>query len=133
MSGPETTTPEEMAEELSQAQPNEGFHAILWLGVLAGPIVVLADLQVSYMLVPELCGAEHRWLIFVPTVVALALVVVAMGLCWRERHRTHLLPTRRSQQRAQFLAALGLALGAFSVLALVAMAVPKLILGPCDP
>jgi hypothetical protein len=106
---------------------------LLWTGVLGGPIVWAGDLQVAYWLVYHACHTNSMAPLYIETVLAIALSLLPFGIAWRmfrhfpgaDRHGGH------ADDRARFLAIAGMGLSALFFVALVAAAVPRLVLMPC--
>jgi hypothetical protein len=108
---------------------------LLLTGLLAGPLAWLLDLEVSYALASQACPDDHlSWLRLVPA-AALALVaagLVSAGVCFR-RLRTHADEEGgRPDDRAYFMAVSGLVMSALFALVILAGAIPRFLLGPCD-
>lgn len=123
----------DLPEELEKAQPTGRAELLLWIGVLLGPFAVLVDLQTSYTMVPLLCEAGgSRWMMLFPSLGALLLCGGAFAISWREHTHIEEEKKRRSHDRTKFLSRFGLILSAFSAVVVIAMAIPRFILGPCD-
>lgn len=107
----------------------------LWTGILAGPLVYLLDLELSYALANRACEAGSAALYALTTAAAAAIVAAAGLLSWREWRR---LPESadmtgaRAVDRNRFLAVSGLAFSAGFLLLIVSNFVPKFMLGVCD-
>lgn len=107
----------------------------LWAGVLMGPVVWLALLEVNFVLVPWACAAGANWPMYVTTFSALASVAGGAALSfrdWRDAGREWPEESEGVIPRSRFLAAGGLLLNVFFLLAIVAHALPNLILGACQ-
>jgi hypothetical protein len=106
---------------------------LLWTGVLGGPVVWAGDLQVAYWLVYHACHTNSMAPLYVETVLAIALSLLPFGIAWRmflhfpgaDRNGGH------AVDRARFLAIAGMGLSALFFVALVAAAIPRLVLMPC--
>jgi hypothetical protein len=101
----------------------------LWLGVLAGPTAWLADLGLSYALIPARHGAGT--LAARLAVAALAFVVAAAGALlslhnWRRLRGGPAVDANGPL----FLSAFGAAASAFFALVIVATTVPNFVLSP---
>jgi hypothetical protein len=106
---------------------------LLWIGVLGGPLVWAADLQVAYWLVYHACHTNSMMPLYVETVVAMALCSVPFAVAWRMFRQ---FPAGddgggQAHDRARFMAISGLGLSVMSFIVLVAAAVPRLVLTPC--
>lgn len=100
----------------------------LWVGVLLGPTAWLADLGLSYMLVPARHGTGT--LAARLTVAALAFVLAVAGgvLSIRNLRRLRSPDTAGDASGPMFLAAFGAAASAFFALVIVATTVPNFVL-----
>jgi hypothetical protein len=107
---------------------------MLWAGVLAGPLVWSADLLISYSTVPHACKAG----VVLPLhLYSLAAAGVALAGYWMARaalHRvqSHQNPAAGRASRGRFLAFCGMFLNCGFGLLIVAMAIPRFVLSPCD-
>jgi hypothetical protein len=129
MSKPDSSGPEGFQHELRLAQPVlQDFWA--WLLVLVGPVAFLADQSLSYYLVHPLCEAKQPLPLFLIPLGSASLTTIAGAIAWRRYTRSG--GSKQGEQVTSFLARFGLLLSSFSVLAIVAMAIPRFILGPCD-
>jgi hypothetical protein len=105
----------------------------LWAGVLAGPAAWLADLGLSYALIPARHGAGT---LTARLAVAALAFVVALASALFSLHNWRRL--RRGQEEDAsgplFLSGFGAAAGAFFALVIVATTVPNFVLRPAaDP
>jgi hypothetical protein len=98
--------------------------AALWLGALGGPIAWLIDLQIRYAVVQYVCNNHAPWLMWVVTVGALALAVIAALVAFAHR--------ASDIKRVRFMALAGGAISTLFALAIIAMAIPDLFLRACD-
>jgi hypothetical protein len=107
----------------------------LWTGILGPPIVWYADLTMSYPLVYVACTSGRTLWLHVVTVVALVLVAGSGLTAWRcLRSVPTDAPTLGGWpvDRSRFMAIVGLASSALFLLAVIAQAIPRWILGPCQ-
>jgi hypothetical protein len=106
-----------------------------WYGILIGPITFGFDLLLSYALVPHACSTGHHYVLHVITVAALAVIATGFVSSWMVHQRV---PEGASAaggdpvDRARFLAELGLLFSIFSAVLVIANALPRFILSPCD-
>jgi hypothetical protein len=137
-SGPTSSNPAVAADaELLPPDRRDAVYGrgllLLWIGVLGGPIVWAADLLGAYMLVYHACHTNNMVPLYLETVIALALCVVPFVIARRmlqqfpDAHRKG----GQADDRARFLAISGMALSVMFFIALVAAAVPRLVLTPC--
>jgi hypothetical protein len=112
--------------------------AALWTGLLAGPLVWLALLQVNYVLSYVSCETRQNWFLHAATGVAIVLVSAAGYVAWRygpPEDREELSPpvTRTTaEMRARWMATGGVALSLWFILVIVATEIPVLLLRPCQ-
>ena len=107
----------------------------LWAGILAGPLAWAFDLQTTYSLVHRTCATQNILLLRGITVVSLACVGAGAVAAWNALSRTaNDTPSDGGlpRQRARFMAILGLAMCAFSAIAIVALAFPRWMLNACQ-
>jgi hypothetical protein len=104
----------------------------IWTGALLPPAAWAFDLLVSLMLTRTVVATERRWPLFLVSLISLGLALVGITLC-RRALRAHPREEHERELPADLaLARWGMALGAFFVLLIAAMAVPSLILRPRD-
>jgi uncharacterized membrane protein len=108
--------------------------AALWSGVLVPPVTFGVDLLLSYALVQHACSTGHFYVMHAITVVAVLIALSAGFLSWREYTR---IPKADDEggspfDRAQFMAIYGMASALGFTIAIIAVAVPRFILSPCD-
>ena len=105
----------------------------LWLGILAGPLVTLAEQAVQYLLVPEACVSGHD-LPLHATALAAALLIAGFGLlAAREFCRAGPVADDAGGPRARsrFMAAVGMLISVAFGLGVVAHWLAVIILGAC--
>lgn len=106
-----------------------------WYGVLIGPLVFGFDLLVSYSLVPHACSTGHHYVLHVLTFASLLVVGTGLLSSWRLYQRVPgEMPERGDvlMSRVRFLALAGILLSSFSAILIIANAVPRFVLSPCD-
>ncbi len=107
----------------------------LWTGILGPPIVWYADLTISYPLVHPACPTGSMLWLHVVTAVSLLLVAGSGLTAWScLRSVPADAPTQGGWpvDRSRFMALVGLASSALFALAVIAQAIPRWILGPCQ-
>jgi hypothetical protein len=105
----------------------------LWMIALGGPLLVLANLEALYLLVPWSCR-HQSWPLHAAVVASAMLVVAAIGTAWRERSAPREVSNpggEAGRPSAGFLALTGLLTATLSLAVLVAQWIPVLILHPC--
>ena len=125
-----------------QPHPLAGVEYALVLGFLAGPIAGIVDVVLSYMLVTSAQKVGDRWPLHAVTALTLMITAVGAFLSWRglqhvrrterQSRPTEPLFDEASEARARFLAVGGLLMCAFMFLVVVALAVPRFVLGLGD-
>jgi hypothetical protein len=106
----------------------------LWAGILAGPLAWGLDLMVSYALVKGVCASQRTTLFQAITAAALAIVAGGLVVSSLAVRRTAAdVPTDGGapRQRARFMALVGVTSGALFALAIVANAIPWMVLDAC--
>jgi hypothetical protein len=109
--------------------------AVVWAGILAGPIAWLLDLGVSYALVQWVCGGGSHVVLHLISLGSLAIVAVGGGLSWLALQRASTGDgTDRSQsdEPVRFMAALGLVMCALFATLVIAEAIPRWVLDACQ-
>jgi hypothetical protein len=104
------------------------------IGVIIGPLAFGADLLLSYMLVPHTCSTGHFYVLHAISIVCFVIVLGGAWMSWmqyqnaREGNDSGGSPLDRSH----FLGLLGFASSVFFAVVIIANAVPRWILSPCD-
>ena len=107
--------------------------AALWTAVLGGPAVALAGLEVLYLLVPWSCR-NRAWPLHAAAAAAALLVLGAFLLSWRSwRSVDRGWPGdgEGAEDRARFLAVVGMLSAAVSFTVVLAQWIAILVLNPC--
>jgi hypothetical protein len=97
----------------------------LWTGILAPPLAWAIDVQVNYALLQYACANHARWLLWVVTVLTLALA--AFGALEARRGMA-----ADPSKRARFMGLAGLFIAASFILAILSTAVGLVFYAPCD-
>jgi hypothetical protein len=107
---------------------------LLWLGLLAGPTAWALDLLISYAAVKWTCSSQHTAALHLITVGALLITAGGAAASWTVFQRTPE-PSHadgpRPVDRGKFMAMLGLLVSAMFALAMIANAVPRVLLDAC--
>lgn len=109
----------------------------LWLAAAVAPVAWAFDLELTYVLATDACGAgfgERLPLYVVP--LAAVLVAAAGGLwCWRGWRAAAGIPAGTASVEAwppdRFLAACGMAASAFFIFVILGQSIPIAVLPPC--
>lgn len=113
-----------MREEITRDIEIRPSSVALWFGALGGPIAWLIDLQTRYAVTGYVCNNGAPWLMWVVTLGALALAVIAALVGFAHRGS--------DLKRVRFMALAGGAVSTLFALGIIAMAVPDLFLRACD-
>ena len=97
----------------------------LWTGILAPPIAWAMDVQINYALLQYACANHARWILWVVTIVTLALT--AFGALQAHRGMS-----ADPSRRARFMGLGGLFIAASFFLAILSTSVGLIFLAPCD-
>ena len=107
----------------------------LWAGILAGPVAWAFDLEASYAVVKWACHTQNHGVLPLITMVSLAVVLAGAIFSWKALNRTSNETSTdggQPQQRARFMAVLGLASCALFALQIIAGAIPHWVLDACQ-
>jgi len=104
----------------------------IWFGLIAAPLLALADQSLAFATVEWACGHQRDFAVHAVHAVLLAAIVVAtLPACQLFRRTPAVYGDREDLARRHFLAGLASASGALSALAVIAMWFPVWVLGPC--
>lgn len=110
--------------------------AVLWYGILVGPVGWKLQLVVNYSLVPYACWHDLSILVHAASLLTLLLVLSGVPVAWRSWRRTGEEYETESGDatftRARFMALSGVALSAFFALVVFGQWIPNVVLSPCD-
>ncbi len=104
----------------------------LLIGLLAGPVAWLVQLQVSYMLVPWACARGGQVVLHLVALAMLAVAAAGLGLAWRAARRVVGGGGAPGSEVRRFVAGCGVGLSLLFLLVIVASAIPNFILRACD-
>lgn len=105
-----------------------------WPGLLAAPVLALADQGVAYALVPYACSHQHgAWLHGVHAAFLVAVLACAVHIWPRARPVIGHLRNDEggSVQRADLMAILAFSMALFCAAVVVSLWIPQWILSPC--
>jgi hypothetical protein len=124
----------EMAVTLYDRERPEGSPLLLWAGVLLGPIAWALDEGLSYSLAQHACSTGHEYVMYVITALSLLLAVGGALIARAQLSKVGAGNDDGAgpHHRSWWMARLGIAMGLGFSLVIVAMAVPKILLSPCD-
>jgi hypothetical protein len=107
----------------------------LWWGVFAGPIAFAADEVLSYAIVQHSCSTGYNLLLHFYTIVA--ILFCASGCfsawsCYNRIPRDADIEAATVASRSRWMAIYGIAASIAFTIIIIALAVPKWTLSPCD-
>ena len=129
-----------MAERVQTVRDERGWFstpagiALLWAGILAGPVAWALDLTVSYSIVKWTCGSQHTSVLHLITLAALLITAAGAAASWTALQRAPHEAAEdgpRPVDRGRFMALLGLVTCAVFALAMIGNALPRLMLDAC--
>src|SRR3954467_9115620 len=113
--------------------------AVLWPGVLGGPVVWAALLETNCVLSYVACEQRHSWMLHLATAIAVGLIALAAFGLWRaappgtDEGEPSIDPRETAVIRARFMVIGGLAMCAWFALVILATDIPVIVLPPCTP
>jgi hypothetical protein len=112
-------------------KPDLGLLTRLWVGILAGPLAWATDEVVGYTATAHECSTGSSTLLHALTVSALITCGVGL-LCARSTWAASLSPSNDRSDRIRAMALSGICLSLAFAVVILATAIPKWILSPCD-
>lgn len=108
--------------------------AELWWGILIGPAAWALDQGISYSIDQHACSTGHFYVLHVSTAACFVLALTGAFVAWRQfsRARNGNEDGGSPRDRSWFMALLGMLLSLAFGLVIIALAVPKIVLSPCD-
>jgi hypothetical protein len=108
--------------------------AALWWGILIGPTAWALDQGISYAIDQHACSTGHFYVLHVASAVCFVLGLTGALVAWRQ---LALVRDGRDEggsprDRSWFMAWLGILMSSVFALTIVALAVTKIVLSPCD-
>ncbi|HLH02557.1 MAG TPA: hypothetical protein VKX25_07295 [Bryobacteraceae bacterium] len=110
-------------------------NLILWITLLAGPVLWLISFQAKFAWAPITCSTQSKFAILLFSALAFALSAIAGLLAWRTwRSVGSEVPGQSANpiDRTRFMALGAVALSAGFCIVIVAQAIPDLILEACQ-
>jgi hypothetical protein len=106
----------------------------LWYGILVGALAFAADEQITYSLVPHACSTGHFYVLYCATAIALLFALSGAGVATKNLATTQAasIDGGTRADRSRFMAILGIAASLGFATIILAMAVPRFLLSPCD-
>ena len=100
---------------------------MLFAGIIAAPLLWLTAEETGYALAYQACDARSASWVIVPTVGALAVLVI-LAIVTMRGHQT----AKTDRRPLPFLGRLGIGLGVLMIIVMAASAIAPLMLHPCD-
>lgn len=125
-----------MRIETAEHSPKPGADTVaLWLGVLAGPVLLLSQQTLVYALVPDACARQSSAFVHLAHGATLLLIGGGFALCRREWGRAGRgMPDERPgpEPRARFMAYAGMWANGFFALVVCAQWLATALFSPCS-
>jgi hypothetical protein len=115
--------------ELHRVEGETGTWAS-WVPVILPPLIWLAQLQLTYQLVPTACRAGNALALHAVRAVALMAILGCAAAAWRERDRPES-GDERAASRRRLLTFVALGLSGLSTMALLAQWLADAFFAPC--
>jgi hypothetical protein len=116
------------------ARPERG-DVLLWVAVLAGPLAWALTELLSYGIAPTACWSRNKLMLHLVPLGALLIVAAGAAIAWRRLDGEPAGSTEKGdfqESRRRFMAAAGFWLCLAFALAILATAIPPMILRVCD-
>src|SRR5205085_11119411 len=108
---------------------------LLWVTILVGPVLMLAQQQLQFMLVPWACATGLRPYLWIVTAVSILIVLGAAANArrmWQQTGADWPSEEGGAMPRTRFMAAGALLLNLMFAFAILAQGIPTFILNPCN-
>jgi hypothetical protein len=107
---------------------------LLWTGILGGPVAWACDEVIGYVATHHECSTGHRFLFHMLTIGAVLVTGAGFLASWDsfQNQPPSEMATDIAVHRRRFMAKAGMLMSAGFLLVIIATAIPKWILGPCD-
>jgi hypothetical protein len=105
---------------------------LLLLSFILGPMAVVTNVTVSYFLAPESCMQHSKKILHLSWLAFLTIAIAGIVMARISGSRAVAASTDALRERAQWLMTAAIVLGIASVVALIATALPNIILRSCD-
>ena len=107
----------------------------VWWAICAGPLAWAADLGFSYVLTQHSCSTGHHYVLHVITIVSALIALSGFGAAWSAYRAIPDAATEDGQHprdRTYFQVLFGIVFSLSFTIVIIAGAVPRWILSPCD-
>ena len=121
--------------ELEKTVRSSEAPPLVWWTMFAGPLAWACDLGFSYVLAQHACSTGHHYVLHVITVVCALVALSGCAAGWRAYNALPEEATEegmRPMDRAHFQVLFGIVFSLAFTVVIVAEAVPRWILNPCQ-
>jgi hypothetical protein len=119
-------------EETLSSPPSNWNLAALWIGILSGPVAWALDEVVGYTATSHECSTGHMLLLHALTGGSLAACALGFICAWIAQQNKSASSQSGPGERRSFMAHAGMILSVGFALVIIATAIPKWMLTPCD-
>ena len=109
--------------------------AILWAGILSGPMIWFTNLEASFALAPMACSWHSKGALYLVSIISLALVAL-IAVCswsqWRSLEREQAGPAGVVVARRRAMALGSMGLNSLCFVVILAQTIPNLMLIGCE-
>ena len=112
-------------------KPDVGVLTRLWVGIFAGPLAWATDEVIGYTATAHECSTGSSTLLHALTVSALITCGIGL-LCARSTSTASLDPPNDRGERIRSMSLAGMVLSLAFAVVVIATAIPKWMLSPCD-
>ncbi len=121
-------------EKLQKPQALSTNTFLLYYGILVGPTSWVFDESLSYMLEQHSCSTGHFYVLHIVSALAVVAALSGAVVAWQQASAAGEGNDDGGsiRDRAYFMARLGIAMSIGFALVIIALAVPKWVLSPCD-
>jgi hypothetical protein len=122
-------------EELEQTVRRGEAPAFIWWAMCAGPLAWGADLGFSYVLAQHACSTGHHYVLHVITIVCGVIALTGVAAAWSAYSAIPREASDKGQRpldRTYFQILFGIVFSIAFTVVIIAGAVPRWILSPCD-
>jgi hypothetical protein len=101
---------------------------IFWAGIAPGPAIWFLQLLASFALAPLACPLRWKPMFYI-SITSVLVISASFYICWRNWRQPDDTPLSQARSR---MALGGMILNAFSILVILAQAVPNLMMSGCE-
>jgi len=108
--------------------------AVLWWGILIGPAAWALDQGLSYAIDQHACSTGHFYVLHLASAAGFLFALTGVLVAWRQLAFVRDGPDEGGspRDRSWFMAWLGILMSSIFGLTIIALAVTKIVLSPCD-